>query len=88
MAYSFTEKKRIRKSFAKRASVLQVPFLLATQIDSYAAFLQSEAPPEQRKNQGLQAAFTSIFPIVSHSGNARLEFVSFWTGMTTRHCTN
>ena len=57
MAYSFTEKKRIRKSFAKRASVLQVPFLLATQIDSYAAFLQADARPEKRKNQGLQAAF-------------------------------
>ena len=81
MAYSFTEKKRVRKSFAKRASVLQVPFLLATQIDSYAAFLQAETPPEQRKNQGLQAAFTSIFPIVSHSGNARLEFVSFQLGI-------
>jgi DNA-directed RNA polymerase subunit beta len=81
MAYSFTEKKRIRKSFAKRASVLQVPFLLATQIDSYAAFLQADTLPEQRKNQGLQAAFTSIFPIVSHSGNARLEFVSFQLGV-------
>src|SRR5215468_1891934 len=81
MPYSFTEKKRIRKSFAKRASVLQVPFLLATQIDSYAAFLQSAVPPEQRKNQGLQAAFTSIFPIVSHSGNARLEFVSYQLGV-------
>ena len=62
MAYSFTEKKRIRKSFAKRASVLQVPYLLATQIDSYAAFLQAGAPPESRKTQGLQAAFQSIFP--------------------------
>ena len=77
MTYSFTEKKRIRKSFAKRASVLPVPFLLATQIESYAAFLQAEVSPEGRKNQGLQAAFTSIFPIQSHSGNARLDFVSF-----------
>src|SRR5215813_11908856 len=81
MPYSFTEKKRIRKSFAKRASVLQVPFLLATQIDSYASFLQSPVSAEQRKNQGLQAAFTSIFPIVSHSGNARLEFVSYQLGV-------
>jgi len=81
MPYSFTEKKRIRKSFAKRASVLQVPFLLATQIDSYASFLQSPVAAEQRKNQGLQAAFTSIFPIVSHSGNARLEFVSYQLGV-------
>jgi DNA-directed RNA polymerase subunit beta len=81
MAYSFTERKRIRKSFAKRASVLQVPYLLATQIDSYAAFLQAEVLPESRRNQGLQAAFTSIFPIVSHSGNARLEFVSYQLGI-------
>src|SRR5206468_1319993 len=75
--YSFTEKKRIRKSFAKRASVLKVPFLLETQLSSYRAFLQSDTAPEARKNEGLQAAFTSIFPISSHSGNARLEYVSF-----------
>ncbi|MGC1819142.1 MAG: DNA-directed RNA polymerase subunit beta, partial [Casimicrobiaceae bacterium] len=75
--YSFTEKKRIRKSFAKRASVLQVPFLLETQLASYRAFLQAGAPSTERKNEGLQAAFTSIFPIASHSGNARLEFVGY-----------
>src|SRR5216110_1277277 len=75
--YSFTEKKRIRKSFAKRASVLPVPFLLETQLASYRAFLQADTPADQRKNEGLQAAFTSIFPISSHSGNARLEFVGF-----------
>ena len=80
MAYSFTEKKRIRKSFAKRASVLQVPFLLATQIDSYAQFLQAVLAAGKRKNQGLQAAFQSIYPIVSHSGNARLDFVSYQLG--------
>ncbi|MBK6337085.1 MAG: DNA-directed RNA polymerase subunit beta [Betaproteobacteria bacterium] len=75
--YSFTERKRIRKSFAKRASVLKVPFLLETQLASYRAFLQADSAPDRRKNEGLQAAFTSIFPISSHSGNARLEFVSF-----------
>jgi DNA-directed RNA polymerase subunit beta len=80
MTYSFTEKKRIRKSFAKRASVLDVPYLLATQLQSFADFLQAEVPAEKRKNEGLQAAFSSIFPIVSHSGNARLEFVSFMLG--------
>ncbi|MFO1316653.1 MAG: DNA-directed RNA polymerase subunit beta [Burkholderiales bacterium] len=77
MPYTFTEKKRIRKSFAKRASVLPVPFLLETQLASYRAFLQEDTAPDARKNEGLQAAFTSIFPISSHSGNARLEFVSF-----------
>ncbi|TMS59376.1 DNA-directed RNA polymerase subunit beta [Imbroritus primus] len=77
MAYSFTEKKRIRKSFAKRATVHQVPFLLATQIESYAQFLQADTPPTKRKSEGLQAAFNAIFPIVSHNGLARMEFVSF-----------
>ena len=81
MSYSFTEKKRIRKSFAKRASVLPVPYLLATQLDSYAAFLQANTAPDARKTEGLQAAFKSIFPIESHSKNARLEFVSFVLGV-------
>lgn len=80
MAYSYTEKKRIRKSFAKRAAVPDAPFLLATQIDSFADFLHADTPPGERENQGLQAAFTSIFPISSHSGNARLEFVEYMLG--------
>ncbi len=80
MSYSYTEKKRIRKSFAKRASVLDVPFLLATQLESYTQFLQAEVLVAQRRNQGLQAAFTSIFPIIAHSGHARLEFVHFTLG--------
>ncbi len=80
MTYSFTEKKRIRKSFAKRVSVLDVPYLLATQLQSFKDFLQDEVALDRRKNEGLQAAFTSIFPIVSHSGNARLEFVSYMLG--------
>ena len=80
MAYSYTEKKRIRKSFAKRAAVLDAPFLLATQIESFAEFLQADTPPDVRRNQGLQAAFTSIFPISSHSGNARLEYVQYMLG--------
>src|SRR5512141_1606938 len=75
--YSFTERKRIRKSFAKRASVLPVPFLLETQLASYRAFLQEGTPMEARRNEGLQAAFTSIFPISSHPRNARLEFGSY-----------
>ncbi len=80
MTYTSTERKRIRKSFAKRASVLNVPYLIATQLESYAAFLQEFTAPESRKNEGLQAAFNTIFPISSHSGNARLEFVSYTLG--------
>ena len=80
MPYSFTEKKRIRKSFAKREDVLNVPFLLATQLQSYLTFLQAELSANSRKEQGLQAAFNSIFPIVSHNNMARLEFVSYSLG--------
>src|SRR5215210_680811 len=80
MTYSLTERKRIRKSFAKRAIVQRVPFLIATQLESFTAFLQAQVAPESRRNDGLQAAFTSIFPITSHSGNAKLEFVSYTLG--------
>ncbi len=80
MRYSFTEKKRIRKSFAKRESVQEVPYLLAMQLESYKAFLQSEVTVDKRENAGLQATFSSIFPIVSHSGNARLDYVSYALG--------
>src|SRR6201991_587981 len=77
MQYSFTEKNRIRKSFAKSPIVHQVPFLLATQLEHFSTFLQAETIGTQRKAEGLQAAFSSVFPIVSHNGFARLEFVSY-----------
>src|SRR3954453_8402541 len=80
MTYSVTEKQRIRKSFAKRAAVLDVPFLLATQINSYAEFLQAEVNAGERQPSGLESAFTSVFPISSHSGNARFEYVSYALG--------
>jgi DNA-directed RNA polymerase subunit beta len=80
MPYSYTEKKCIRKDFGKRPSVLQVPYLLATQLDSYRAFLQADLPSDRRANQGLEAAFRSVFPIVSYSGNAALEYVSYELG--------
>ncbi|MET0062156.1 MAG: DNA-directed RNA polymerase subunit beta [Candidatus Thiodiazotropha endolucinida] len=80
MAYSFTEKKRIRKDFGKRPSILDVPFLLATQIDSYRGFLQDGVPPEDRQDIGLHAAFKSVMPITSYSGNAVLEYVNYKLG--------
>ncbi len=81
MHYSFTEKKRIRRSFANRANVHQVPYLLATQLESFSDFLQEDTAPSRRKNEGLQSAFSSIFPIVSHNGFARLEFLSYVLGV-------
>ena len=80
MAYTYTEKKRIRKDFGKRSSILKIPYLLETQIESYRAFLQEEALPENRLDDGLHAAFRSIFPIESYSGNAVLEYVSYRLG--------
>ncbi|NDH49845.1 MAG: DNA-directed RNA polymerase subunit beta, partial [Proteobacteria bacterium] len=79
MSYSFTEKKRIRKSFGKLKENLEVPYLLSTQIDSYKEFLQ-EIDPKNRVEVGLESAFKSAFPIHSHSGNATLEYVSYDLG--------
>ncbi|MDT8399429.1 MAG: DNA-directed RNA polymerase subunit beta [Pseudomonadales bacterium] len=80
MAYSYTEKKRIRKDFGKLRSVMDIPYLLAIQIDSYKQFTQANTPPEERLDQGLHSAFKSVFPIVSYSGKALLEYVSYRLG--------
>ena len=80
MTYSYTEKKRIRKDFGKRPIILDVPYLLAMQIESYDYFLQPMPDPEQREEKGLHAAFRSVFPIESYSGNAVLEYVSYNLG--------
>ena len=80
MSYSFTERKRVRKDFGKRRSVLDAPYLLAIQLDSYHEFLQAENTPEQRELKGLHAAFKSVFPIESYSGDAGLEYVSYRLG--------
>ena len=80
MAYSYTEKKRIRKNFGKLPALMDVPYLLAIQVDSYRTFLQDGKKPKQREDIGLQAAFKSVFPIVSYSGNAALEFVEYSLG--------
>ncbi len=80
MAYSYTEKKRIRKSFSRLPNVMDVPYLLAIQMDSYKDFLQQEKKPKARRNVGLQAAFSSIFPIESANGGAELQFVEYYLG--------
>ncbi len=81
MAYSFTEKKRIRKNFGKQPGILEVPYLLAIQLDSYRSFLQAATAEESAADDvGLHAAFKSVFPISSYSGNATLEYVSYRLG--------
>jgi DNA-directed RNA polymerase subunit beta len=78
--YSFTEKKRIRKEFGKRPSILEVPYLLAIQTDSYKEFLQADTDPNSRGERGLHASLNSVFPISSYSGNAALEYVNYRLG--------
>jgi DNA-directed RNA polymerase subunit beta len=80
MAYSFTEKKRIRKDFGKLPEIMEIPYLLSIQIDSYNRFLQLNGSVEERQDAGLHAAFRSVFPIVSYSGNAALEYVDYRLG--------
>jgi len=80
MAYSFTEKKRIRKNFGKRPTILDVPYLLSIQLNSYRKFLQTAVSENDRQNIGLHAAFQTVFPIVSYSGNAALDYVSYRLG--------
>ena len=77
MAYSFTEKKSIRKDFSKRPSILEAPYLLSIQIDSYRNFLQPKHGDVDRGDVGLHAAFKSVFPITSYTGNATLEYVDY-----------
>ncbi|WP_416058486.1 DNA-directed RNA polymerase subunit beta [Stenotrophomonas maltophilia] len=79
-SYSFTEKKRIRKDFGKQRAILEVPFLLAIQVDSYREFLQENVDPAKRTDHGLHAALKSVFPIASYSGNAALEYVGYKLG--------
>ena len=80
MAYSFTEKKRIRKNFGKLPDVMDLPYLLAIQLDSYKNFTQAGVSVEDRMNTGLHAALNSIFPIVGYSGHAALEYVDYVLG--------
>ena len=80
MAYSYTEKKRIRKDFGKMSHVMDVPYLLAIQLDSYKKFTQDNSTAGNRAEQGLHAAFKSVFPIVSYSGSAALEYVDYALG--------
>ncbi len=80
MAYSFTEKKRIRKDFGKHPDVLDIPYLLSIQLDSYKDFLQLDKEEGFLSERGLHGAFKSVFPIVSYTGNAALEYVSYRLG--------
>ena len=80
MTYTFTEKKRIRKNFSKHPTVLDTPYLLSMQLDSYRDFLQKGIPSDKRADIGLHEAFSSIFPIESHNGLVELQYVGYELG--------
>jgi DNA-directed RNA polymerase subunit beta len=80
MTYSYTEKKRIRKDFGTKQSIMEVPYLLEIQLKSYRKFLNMDNNVEKQKNTGLHSAFDSVFPIVSYSGNAELDYLSYKLG--------
>ena len=67
MAISFTDKKRIRKDFGKAQQVLEMPYLLAIQLQSYRDFLQLDIVVDEKKGKGLHGAFKSVFPIISYN---------------------
>ena len=72
---SFTGRKRLRHRFGRQASdPMHMPDLIGIQKVSYDAFLQRHAAPDAREEEGLQRAFTSVFPITDASGRAKLEF--------------
>ena len=77
MAYTYTERKRIRKNFGSRDSVLEIPYLLQMQKDAYTAFLQADVAPKKRTSEGLQAAFEAAFPIVSHNGFVEMKYLEY-----------
>ncbi|CUX95750.1 DNA-directed RNA polymerase subunit beta [Candidatus Mikella endobia] len=76
MVYSYTEKKRIRKDFGKRPQILEIPYLLSIQLDSFQKFIEQDS----EGLYGLEAAFRSVFPIQSYNGNSELQYISYRLG--------
>ncbi|MCW5197395.1 DNA-directed RNA polymerase subunit beta [Buchnera aphidicola] len=76
MVYSYTEKKRIRKDFGQQPQVLNIPYLLSIQINSFKKFIN------YKKNQahGIESALKSVFPIKSYNENAEIQYVKYRLG--------
>jgi len=74
---SFTNRKRIRKSFGRIPETTPMPNLIDVQRASYDAFLQMNVSPDSRSVSGLQEVFKSVFPIDDFAGRGRLEFVYY-----------
>jgi len=77
MALSFTGKKRIRKSFGKIPEAGAMPNLIEVQRSSYDQFLQKDVKAADRREEGIEAVFRSVFPIKDFSERALLEYVTY-----------
>ncbi len=69
-----------QKSFAKRATFLEIPNLISLQLDSFAEFTQHTVEPTQRKPEGLEGVFREMFPIEDEHRNFSLEYVRYEFG--------
>ncbi len=69
-----------RINFGKIKEIISPPNLIEIQVDSYREFLQAEVTPAKRKNLGLQAVFTEVFPIESYDGKCVLGFHNYEIG--------
>ncbi|MHA1558886.1 MAG: DNA-directed RNA polymerase subunit beta [Alphaproteobacteria bacterium] len=78
MVRSFTERKRLRRSFGRVCETVPLPDLIALQKASYESFLQYHAFSAERKKIGLQEVFEQVFPIRDYSGRAQLEFHCYY----------
>ena len=77
MAYSFTERKRVRKSFGRIENVVDLPNLLEIQKESYEHFLKSTPMGKSKKPTGIQEVFSGVFPISDNANTSDMEFVSY-----------
>ena len=72
------EQKKVRKSFSKIPTVSEMPDLLDVQLKSFEDFLQMNVLPQERKHEGLQAVFESVFPITDSRENFELDFIEYY----------
>ncbi len=80
MAFQVANNLRFRRSFGRIKKIIDLPYLIEIQKNSYDQFLQREVAPAQRQNFGLQEVFKSVFPIKDFNETASLEFVSYALG--------
>ncbi|HEY1373985.1 MAG TPA: DNA-directed RNA polymerase subunit beta [Candidatus Binatia bacterium] len=80
MAFQVANNLRFRRSFGRIKKIIDLPYLIEIQKNSYDVFLQKDVAPDQRQNAGLQGVFKSVFPIKDFNETASLEFVSYTLG--------